>query len=138
MQQRCTLPGALVLSPHSATKCCTRHGLLGSGRISHAQNPISSGVKLGSTRLTLSRSKLKSDLLLLEWSQCRPASYFEMRPSRPRGLKVAHRAMIAIGGISGDPAPSDPSDQCLPVSLPLRLSLPASIMHSSPLRLNKI
>ncbi len=99
------------------TKHRTEHGRLGSGRISHAPNPISSELKLGRAGSRSRIQNLNQISFSVEWNRCDPLSYFEMRPSRPRGLWVAHHGTTALADIFRDPSPSDPSDLHLSASL---------------------
>lgn len=110
---------------HRVTWCGAQHSPLGCRRISHMLNPISVVAKL-KDELTLSHSKFKSDLHSVRCNQRNPPSNFEMRPSRPGGLSVAHRGLTALRDISRDLSPSIRvylSVDCSPCICHLLLSL---------------
>lgn len=127
-------PTLYSLSSHNVTKHCTRHGPLGSGRISHAPNPISCELKLGRAgsrshiqnlnQISSQSSGIDATLhLTLKWDQV---------------VLVDYRWLITLSYISRDPSPSDPSVLHLSTSQPLNLSVLVSTAYSPAVYLDEM
>lgn len=80
---------------------CTHHGPLRSGWISPLVHVWS---KIGEAGVAVLHWNFKSDLPSAEWNQCDSPSYFEIRPSRSHGLRVAHHCTASLVDISRDPS----------------------------------